>query len=699
MSRKIYYWKLRESELQLGERTLIMGILNITPDSFSDGGRYLDPDLAYARALELEEQGADIIDIGAESTKPGSRRISADEEWQRLVPVLKRLRGKINVPLSIDTYKAEIAERAMEYGVQIINDPTGLTFDPEIVKAAANANAGLILSHMRGTPETWAKLPPMQDPAGAVVRDLDATVNRARRGGVDKARIVIDPGLGFGKRKEQNSELIANLRQFVQLDCPILIGPSRKHFLAQETETGTMFATAGAVTACILYGAHMVRVHDVKEMLPVVRLADEIAAMPDIAARHAEAAAERAAESKAARASRQGSPMHIEEPKRRPMRPPLARPVVAVVPTAESATSETPETALHEAAASVTSEASASASAISASATPDSATSDSATPLAAPAQSHEQIAADAQPASGAPAEAEAPGEKILRPAAAAKPYVRREPRENARDGAREDRPYSREQRGPSDRSGDRYGDRSGERTGWGPPVRRDSDSGPRKPYSRPFAARSDSRDDRPARPPRDGDFQGGDRPPRKSFGPPRSGAPRSGPPRSGPPRSGPPRSADGKFAPRRFDDRGGPPRRSDGDRPAGRPYPPRRFDDRQDDRPARPPRGGDFEGGDRPPRKSFGAPRSGPPRSGPPRDGARPPFRRDGDAPRGDRPPRTDRPPSGKSFDRPGGDKPAYGKPGGFKPGGFKPGGFKSGGGKPFGGKPGGPPRPFRKRP
>jgi dihydropteroate synthase len=168
--RKIYHWKLRDLEMQLGERTLIMGVLNVTPDSFSDGGRFSDPDRAYARALELEEQGADIIDIGAESTKPGSHRITIDEEWQRLVPVLKRLRGNVRAPLSLDTYKSEIAERALEYGVEIFNDPTGLTFDPNLAKVAANANAGLILNHMRGQPETWAKLPPMKDVIATIGR-------------------------------------------------------------------------------------------------------------------------------------------------------------------------------------------------------------------------------------------------------------------------------------------------------------------------------------------------------------------------------------------------------------------------------------------------------------------------------------------------------------------------------------------------
>src|SRR5580700_2762386 len=277
MNRKIYYWKLRGSEMQLGERTLIMGVLNVTPDSFSDGGRFNDPDRAYARALELEEQGADIIDIGAESTRPGSQRITADEEWQRLVPVLKRLRGNLRAPLSLDTYKSEIAERALEYGVEIINDPSGLTFDPNLARVAANGNAGLILNHMRGTPETWAKLPPMQDVMGTIARDLDATVGRARHSGVERARIVIDPGLGFGKRKEQSAEILAHLKQLAALDYPILAGPSRKSFLSQPSESATLFATAAAVTAAVLNGAHIVRVHDVKEMQVVVQVAEEIA--------------------------------------------------------------------------------------------------------------------------------------------------------------------------------------------------------------------------------------------------------------------------------------------------------------------------------------------------------------------------------------------------------------------------------------
>jgi dihydropteroate synthase len=276
MTRKLFYWKLKNREIRLGERTLILGVLNVTPDSFSDGGKYLDPDRAFARALALEEAGADVLDIGAESTKPGSSRISASDELRRLVPALKRLRDQLRIPISVDTYKAEVAERAIELGAEIINDPSGLTFDPQLVKTVMNHSAGLILNHMRGTPDSWAKLGPLPDVMGTIVRDLGATVHRARLVGVDAARIVVDPGIGFGKRKEQNSEILARLGQLSSLDLPIMVAPSRKAFLAQGDETGTKFATAAAVTASILAGAHIVRVHDVAEMRAVVQVADEI---------------------------------------------------------------------------------------------------------------------------------------------------------------------------------------------------------------------------------------------------------------------------------------------------------------------------------------------------------------------------------------------------------------------------------------
>ncbi len=276
MVRKSFYWKLKNREMKLGERTLLLGVLNVTPDSFSDGGKYQEPDRAYARALELEEQGADIIDIGAESTKPGSTRISAAEELRRLVPVLKRLKGALKAPISVDTYKAEVAEKAIEHGAEIINDPSGLTFDPLLGKVVAQHDAGLILNHMRGRPEVWAKLGAMIDPLGTIVKELEATVNRARHAGVDRLRIVVDPGLGFGKRKEQNAEILARLHVLSRLDLPVMTGPSRKAFLMQTDVLLSSYATAAAVTASILGGAHMVRVHEVREMRAAADVADSI---------------------------------------------------------------------------------------------------------------------------------------------------------------------------------------------------------------------------------------------------------------------------------------------------------------------------------------------------------------------------------------------------------------------------------------
>ncbi len=280
MTRRHFVWKLPERELLTGERTLIMAVLNVTPDSFSDGGKYLDPDRAFARAIELEEQGADIIDIGAESTRPGAERVSEAEELRRLVPVLKRLHGKLAVPISVDTYKSAVAEKALEHGAEIINDPSGLTFDAQLARVAASHNAALVINHMRGTPETWAKLPPLKDVIGAIRQDLDAAAHRAVRAGVERTRIAIDPGLGFGKRREQNAEILARLDEFARLEFAITVGPSRKSFLPQPEEgrpnTWLQCATAAAVTAAILGGAHIVRVHDVAEMKQVAEVADQI---------------------------------------------------------------------------------------------------------------------------------------------------------------------------------------------------------------------------------------------------------------------------------------------------------------------------------------------------------------------------------------------------------------------------------------
>ena len=277
MVRKRFEWRLREKTLHLGERTLILGVLNVTPDSSADAGKYQDPDRAFARAVELEEEGADLIDIGAESTRPGSTRISEAEELRRLVPVLKRIRNKLTMPISVDTYKAGVAEKALELGADVIYDPSALTFDADLAKKVSQVNAGLILNHMRGTPETWLKLPPLKSVMRNILAELDASVHRAVRAGVDRRQLILDPGLGFGKRKEQNAEILAQLGELARLELPILVGASRKHFLTRESPLETEFATAAAITAAVLNGAHLVRVHEVKAMKAVVEVADEIA--------------------------------------------------------------------------------------------------------------------------------------------------------------------------------------------------------------------------------------------------------------------------------------------------------------------------------------------------------------------------------------------------------------------------------------
>jgi dihydropteroate synthase len=199
------------------------------------------------------------------------------------VPVLKRLRDKLTIPISVDTYKSGVAKAALDYGVEVINDPSGLTLDPLLAKVVVQYDAGIILNHMRGTPEFWAKLPTLKDAVGAMMHDLGATINRARLDGLEKSRIMVDPGLGFGKRKEQNLEILARLPEMARLDFPILVGPSRKAFLRQNVDDETEFATAAAVTFAIMGGAHRVRVHAVREMWATVQVADAImAAIPVI---------------------------------------------------------------------------------------------------------------------------------------------------------------------------------------------------------------------------------------------------------------------------------------------------------------------------------------------------------------------------------------------------------------------------------
>jgi len=266
----------------LGERTLVMGVLNVTPDSFSDGGVFLAPERAVEHALEMERAGADLIDVGGESTRPGSDGISVEEELRRVLPVLEGLRGRLGIPISIDTRKAEVAEAAVEAGAEIINDVSGLKHDPRIAKVAARRRVPLVLMHMRGEPKTMQKRPF----ARAVMRDvtagLRASARKAMQAGVPRSQIVLDPGIGFGKSFAQNYEVLAQLGELGKLGFPLLVGSSRKGFLGATLANDgeplppeeRIWGTAATVAASILGGAHIVRVHDVKEMVQVARVAD-----------------------------------------------------------------------------------------------------------------------------------------------------------------------------------------------------------------------------------------------------------------------------------------------------------------------------------------------------------------------------------------------------------------------------------------
>jgi dihydropteroate synthase len=274
--------KLPSRTLVLGERTLVMGVLNVTPDSFSDGGKFFDPRQAIEHALKMERAGADLIDIGGESTRPGSRGTAADTELARILPVLEGLRGVLKIPISVDTRKSEVAEAAIRSGAQIINDISGLHSDPRIAEVPRRRGAPLILMHMRGEPQTMQKGPFARDVMKDVIRGLRASINAARKAGVAKSQIIVDPGIGFGKSFEQNYELLRRLPEFAKLGYPLLVGTSRKGFLgatlARDGKSAPpedrVWATAATVTASILGGAHIVRVHDVVEMVQVARVAD-----------------------------------------------------------------------------------------------------------------------------------------------------------------------------------------------------------------------------------------------------------------------------------------------------------------------------------------------------------------------------------------------------------------------------------------
>jgi dihydropteroate synthase len=282
--RRRFRIELRSRTLVLGERTLVMGVLNVTPDSFSDGGNFLNPEQAVARALELEQAGADILDIGGESTRPSSEGVSAEEELRRVLPVLRGLDGKLRMPISIDTQKSEVADAAFEAGAEIVNDISALRADPRIGRVARMHRAPVVLMHMRGEPRTMQQGPFARDVLRDVAAGLKQAVARARSAGVPKSQIILDPGIGFGKSYAQNFELLARLPELSRLGFPLLVGTSRKAFIGATlgSEKGPLppqervWGTAATVTAAILGGAHIVRVHDVKEMAQVVRIADAI---------------------------------------------------------------------------------------------------------------------------------------------------------------------------------------------------------------------------------------------------------------------------------------------------------------------------------------------------------------------------------------------------------------------------------------
>ena len=270
----------------LGEHTLVMGVLNVTPDSFSDGGLFLDTEAAVARAVAMENEGADIIDVGGESTRPGSLGVSAEIEMGRILPVIERLRSKLGIPISVDTSKSEVAEAAAAAGAEIVNDVTALRSDPRIAEVARQRNLGLVLMHMRGTPRTMQKKPFARDVLRDVAAGLRHAVAAAQRAGIAKSQIVLDPGIGFGKSYRQNCELLARLPELARLGYPLLVGTSRKSFIAgvlQQTESRPgpaaerIWGTAATVAASILQGAHIVRVHDVTEMAQVARVTDALA--------------------------------------------------------------------------------------------------------------------------------------------------------------------------------------------------------------------------------------------------------------------------------------------------------------------------------------------------------------------------------------------------------------------------------------
>ena len=271
--------------LEFNGRTHLMGILNVTPDSFSDGGMFFDKKTAVDQGIRLADEGADIIDVGGESTRPRAEPVSLEEELKRVIPVIRELAGEVDVPISIDTYKSEVAREAIEAGASIINDISGLRFDDRMAGLAAETGVALVVMHIKGTPRDMQVDPHYDDLLKEIGEYLSRSIEIAVEAGVKKENVIIDPGIGFGKRIEDNFILIKNLEYFRALGQPLLIGPSRKSFLWKtlNVSTGeTLEATAAASAASVLSGADLIRAHDVKEISKAIKIADLIAAAPEM---------------------------------------------------------------------------------------------------------------------------------------------------------------------------------------------------------------------------------------------------------------------------------------------------------------------------------------------------------------------------------------------------------------------------------
>lgn len=271
---------IRDKSFVWGKQTYLMGVLNITPDSFSDGGDYNNLEAAFQRASALVQAGADILDVGGQSTRPGAKQISPEAELERVIPIIQRIRKHLNVPISVDTTRAEIAQQAMWAGADWVNDISGGTFDAAMLTTVAELEVPIILMHIRGTPETMQQLTEYEDLVADIIAVLRERIAAAEQAGIARSRLLIDPGIGFGKTAEQNLELLRQLDQFQSLGVPILVGTSRKSFIGkilnQDDPKQRVWGTASTCCAAIAKGADLLRVHDLPQMWEVSRVADAI---------------------------------------------------------------------------------------------------------------------------------------------------------------------------------------------------------------------------------------------------------------------------------------------------------------------------------------------------------------------------------------------------------------------------------------